>query len=336
MMAKRHRSTAPAARFVLVLIIAAASAATALAQAPKPAQTFRDCPDCPEMAVIPAGEGVIGASPDMPDRRASERPLAAAVIAQPFAMATTETTRAAFARFVEDTRRRPPIGPRPGRKNPVPEGCNFWNGAYGYVLSHDWRNPGFVQRESEPVLCVSYEDAAAFAAWLSRKTGRAYRIPSSVEWEYAARAGAATAWPWGADSEAACTHANIADRTFRNAWSTRPSFNCDDSFLHTAPVARFKPNAFGLHDMIGNAWEWTADCWRDDLTAAGGDPRPITAAEGGDCAFRTPMGGGWISGPGWARPSARSRDPAVYRSFMLGFRVAAALEPASPLANAHP
>ena len=103
----------------------------------------------------------------------------------------------------------------------------------------------------------------------------------------------------------------------------RDRFPCNDRYVYTAPVGRFKANGFGLHDMIGNAWEWTNDCWHDDLANAPLDGSAWLAADGGDCAARTPKGGSWISGPGWGRAAVRSRDGADYRSFMLGFRVAA-------------
>lgn len=313
---------------VLVLGAAPALAQDAPAAAPAPAgpPTLRDCPDCPALALVPAQSAVIGAGEDMPDRRRGERGRATAVIAAPFAMGVHEVTRAQFAAFVRETGYVLATGPRPDGPD-IPEGCNYWNGGFGYAASLSWRDPGYVQRETEPVVCVSVRDATAYLAWLTRKTGRVYRLPSSVEWEVAARAGSPAAWPWGGESDTACEHANVADRTFGAARPDRPVFPCTDGYATTSPVGRFRANAYGLFDMIGNAWEWTADCWRTDLAGAPLDGRAITAGEGGDCAFRTPHGGAWISGPGWARPSARSRDPEVYRSFILGFRVAAALTP---------
>ena len=176
------------------------------------------------------------------------------------------------------------------------------------------------------MVCVSWRDADSYAKWLSGKTGREYRVPSSVEFEYALRAGAATPWFWGSNSDEACEHANVADQAFGRVYAERPRFACNDRYVYTAPVGRFTPNAFGLYDMIGNAWEWTHDCWHDDLSKAPLDGSAYLAADGGDCAARTPKGGSWISGAGWARAATRSRDGADYRSFMLGFRVAAEVE----------
>jgi formylglycine-generating enzyme required for sulfatase activity len=304
----------------LLLLSGVAVANNATQQAPN---TFKDCDDCPEMVIVPAGRVMLGAGSDAFDRKPTERVRREAVIAMPYALAQHEVTRAQFAAFVAATRYVPSRGVVDGKLTPA--GCNYWNGRYGFVPAHDWRNPGFVQRDDEPVVCVSFADAEAFAAWLTRRTGRAYRVPSSVEFEYAARAGSDAAWYWGNQSEEACLHANIADQTLAQRWPSRQSYHCDDGFEHTAPSKRFQPNAFGLYDMIGNAWEWTADCWRDDLADAPTDGS-AQRAPGGDCAFRTPMGGSWISGPGWSRASVRSKDPEHYRSFMLGFRVAAETE----------
>jgi formylglycine-generating enzyme required for sulfatase activity len=290
----------------------------ALGQSPV---TFQDCLDCPVMVIVPAGSVSIGSSSDAFDRKSNERPRQRATVAAPFALAEAEITRAQFAEFLRNSKYSPGRNDSLGKL--APEGCNYWNGSYSFVSAHDWRNPGFAQRDDEPVLCVSFDDAAAYATWLTVRTGRKYRIPSSVEFEYAARAASDAAWYWGNNSEEACKYANIGDRTLKSRWPQRQEFNCDDGFENTAPVKRFAPNAFGLYDMVGNAWEWTADCWHDDLASAPLDGRAWLAEGGGDCAFRTPMGGAWISGPGWSRIAVRSKDPIGYRSFMLGFRVAA-------------
>jgi len=161
---------------------------------------------------------------------------------------------------------------------------------------------------------------------LSEKTGRTYRIPSTVEFEYASRAGTTTPWFWGTHPEKACEYANIGDKTFANQYPSRPIFSCDDGYVYTASVGQFKPNDFGLYDMVGNAWEWTDDCFNLDLSEA---PLDGSAWEGTDenaCTYRTPKGGSWISGIAWGRAAVRSRDHKDYKSFMLGFRVAAPVE----------
>ncbi len=313
----------------VVLPLLGAVSMSALGQTATPTNsaavaTFQDCQDCPVMVLIPAGKALLGASIDMVDRKATERARREATLATGFALAQHEVTRAQYAAFVAATRYAPARETTRGK--PAPLGCNYWNGSYGFVAQHDWRNPGFAQRDDEPVVCVSFADAEAFAAWLTKRTGRSYRIPSAVEFEYASRAGSDAAWFWGNNSEDACRYANIADHTLKRRWPKRQEFNCDDGFESTAPVKSFAPNRFGLYDMIGNAWEWTADCWHESLDHAPLDGRPWLEEEGGDCEFRTPMGGAWISGPGWSRSSVRSKDPVPYRSFLLGFRVAAALD----------
>jgi len=287
-------------------------------------ETFSDCEQCPAMVVVPAGEVTIGSADNAAFRRPGERPQQTAKLAKPFAMSRTEVTRQQYRRFVIETGHESATIEYQGR---VIEGCNYYDGtSYGFVRDHDWENPGFPQREDEPVVCVSWSDANRYAEWLSEKTGRRYRVPSTVEFEYAMRAGSAAPWFWGTNPEDACEYANIGDRTFGHRYPTRARFGCDDGYTFTTSVARFLPNPFGLYDMIGNAWEWTNDCWHDDLSDAPVDGSSWQAEEGGDCDFRTPKGGSWISGPAWGHAAVRSKDLATYRSFMLGFRVAAALD----------
>ena len=284
---------------------------------------FTDCEHCPTMVAVPAGSITIGSSKHAAYRRQGERLATRAAIAEPFAMAKTEVTLQQYRAFVSAT------GHRSAQivyRGEVLEGCNYFDGtSYGFVTAHDWENPGYPQREDEPVVCVSWSDANAYASWLSETTGRAYRVPSSVEFEYAMRAGTETPWFWGTDPSDACEYANVGDRTFGQRFPQRVQFGCDDGYIFTTRVARFKANGFGLHDMLGNAWEWTNDCWHDDLTDAPVDGSAWLHDGGGDCEFRTPRGGSWISGPAWAHAAVRSKDGANYRSFMLGFRVAAEL-----------
>lgn len=285
-------------------------------------QTFTDCVDCPEMVIVPPGSVFIGSYEEEIDRKNGERKRVKATIEQAFAMAKTEVTLAQYRVFMEETEHESVI---PSRNGKPLIGCNYYDGkSYGYIASHNWENPGYPQREDAPVVCVSWSDAKAYADWLSTKTGRKYRVPSTVEFEYASRAGSSAPWFWGTDSEEACEYANIGDRSFARQFPTRPSFPCDDGYVFTASVAKFKPNSFGLYDMVGNAWEWTNDCFHVDLEDA---PLDGTSwVEDGDCVFRTPKGGSWISGIAWSRAAVRSRDGADYKSFMLGFRVAAEVE----------
>ena len=282
---------------------------------------FSDCANCPAMIIVPAGTQHIGSAAHAAYRRSGERPEQKVVISSNFALGKFEVTVGQFRAFIESSGHSPQPTLVNGREL---KGCNYYDGAtYGYVASHSWQSPGYAQREEDPVVCVSWSDAAAYAQWLSDQTGRSYRLPSSTEFEYALRAGARSPWFWGNNPDNACEYANVGDRSFRNRFPERPQFDCQDRFVFTAPVGRFKPNQFGLHDMLGNVWEWTQDCWHDDLTTAPLDGSAWLEESGGDCQSRVPKGGSWISGPGWARAAARSKDGIHYRSFMLGFRVAA-------------
>ncbi len=283
---------------------------------------FTDCEGCPEMVIVPAGEVLIGSDQDEIGRKKGERNRIKAVIKAPFAMATTEVTLGQFRVFMEETRYKSKI---PTYKGEPLVGCNYFDGkGYGYIAGHNWQNPGYPQREDAPVVCVSWSDAAAYVAWLSEKTGRTYRIPSAVEFEYASRAGSSAPWFWGTDPAKACDYANIGDRTFVERYPKRPAFPCNDGYVYTAPVKQFKSNAFGLYDMVGNAWEWTNDCFISDLGQTPADGSSQLGSEK-ECGFRTPKGGSWISGISWSRAAVRSKDGADYKSFMLGFRVAATL-----------
>jgi formylglycine-generating enzyme required for sulfatase activity len=184
---------------------------------------------------------------------------------------------------------------------------------------------------------VSWRDARDYAAWLARKTGKAYRLPSEAEWEFAARAGTTTIFNWGTDENAACRHANVADDTLkrgnanikrqtgdaqRAGLSTVRFIDCDDGDIYTAPVRSHRPNAFGLYDMIGNVWEYVADCWQEALPASG------QAYETTDCVYRRVRGGSWDDAPTELRPARRSRvQPDIPRNDS-GFRVARDLTPA--------
>ncbi len=215
-------------------------------------QTFRDCPECPEMVVIPPGEFVMG-SPEaettreeVPDEYAKwERPQHTVRIDRPFALGKYEITRAEFAAFVRKT----------GHEA---SGCFYWTGSeVKHDTSNSWTDPGYQQTDRDPVACVSWDDAKAYLEWLSRKSGKTYRLASESEWEYAARAGTKTARFWGEDADRGCGYANVYDRTSKSEnrfdWQHH---ECDDGYAQTAPVGSFAANAFGVHDMLGNVYEW--------------------------------------------------------------------------------
>ncbi|MEO0575430.1 MAG: SUMF1/EgtB/PvdO family nonheme iron enzyme [Pseudomonadota bacterium] len=270
------------------------------------------CEGCPEMVALPAGSAMLGVEPFEANKKRGDMPLRNVTISYRFAVARTEITRAQFRLFVEDS------GYELARN-----GCNTWsnNRILGYVREHTWDRPGYPQNEQHPVVCVSHVDATAYAAWLTKRTGQPYRLLSSTEFEYATRAGTRGPWFWGSANADACEYANVADAVFRVNFGLSPVFNCDDGYEYTAPVGSFKANAWGLHDMLGNAWEWTDDCFHPDPANVPVDGSAWLAEDGGECQRRTPRGGSWVSGTDWVRAAAQSIDREAYHSQLLGFRV---------------
>jgi len=118
--------------------------------------------------------------------------------------------------------------------------------------------------DSQPVANVSWEEAVAFARWLSEKSGQAYRLPTEAEWEYAARAGTTLSRYWGNDPDASCKYANVADLTAKKQRPKWTTFPCDDHHVVSAPVGSFMANGYGLHDMLGNVWEWCEDVYNSE------------------------------------------------------------------------
>jgi formylglycine-generating enzyme required for sulfatase activity len=271
--------------------------------------SFSDCAGCPELVTVPAGKGVFGSAENEPGRDAGEGRQREIVIAKPFALGRYEVTRAQFAAFAAAA----------GYKSEP--GCFVWSdGHWVFDQDRNWSDPGFKQTDRDPVVCVSWKDATAYTAWLARKTGKPYRLPSEFEWEYAARAGSGAARHWGADSGRLCRYGNGADLTANKVHPEWPSAACSDGFVNTAPVGSFEPNAFGLYDMLGNAAEWTADCWKEpgSETASAGDAEAAAA----DCSRRVVRGGAFNYTQRLLRSAARLKANAAGRIFNLGFRVA--------------
>ena len=260
---------------------------------------FRDCADCPEMVVIPPGSFLMGSPASEQGRLDREGPQRTVNIGRSFAAGKFEVTRGQFGRFVQEA------GYSTGA------GCYAWDGTkFALDSNRDWRNPGFVQTDTDPVACVTWQDAKAYTEWLSRKTGKRYRLLSEAEWEYAARAGTSTAFSTGA-----------------NINPTQANYRADQSYAGsvtgvwrqgTAPVGSFPANAFGLHDMHGNVWEWTEDCWNENYNGASSDGGVWSA---GDCSRRVLRGGSWDHFPQILRSAYRFRNSASNRFNLIGFRV---------------
>jgi len=255
-----------------------------------PGKIFRDCADCPEMVVIPAGSYRMG---DLNGGgRDREDPVHRVTIPTPFAVGKYEVTRDAYAAFARST----------GRGSG--DGCYVWN-AQKWVKegSKSWRNPGYVQTNRHPVACVNWDDAKAYVAWMSAKTGKAYRLLSESEWEYAARAGSRSKYSWG-----------------NSISSSQAKYR--QNINKTTSVGSYAANSFGLHDMHGNVWEWVEDCWNRNYNGATSNG---TASTAGNCFRRVLRGGSWVSGPRSLRSASRSWGNIAQRFSSNGFRVSRTL-----------
>ena len=178
-----------------------------------------------------------------------------------------------------------------------------------------------------PVIGVSWDDAKAYVDWLSQQAQHTYRLLSEAEWESTTRAGTTFSRFWGDDPNKACEYGNVADQTFKkepiaSGWTIH---DCVDGFAYTSPVGSFKPNAFGLYDMLGNVWQWTEDCWHDNYEQAPGDGKSWGKENGGDCGRRVIRGGSWDFKPDFVRSANRYSIVPSNRYNYLGFRVARTL-----------
>ena len=301
---------------VLMFVALQSVAATQPPPGRAPGAVFKDCADCPEMVVIPAGRFVMGAAPgeeereNLSDQFRNRSQPPHEVDVKSFSAGKFEVTRGQYRVFAEAT----------GRSS---DGCFVWTGAgFEKDQTKDWRNPGYAQDDPHPVACVSWDDASAYVRWLSQKTGRHYRLLTEAEWEYAARAGTTSARFWGDAGDLSCGFANGADLTTEaqvpgaSNWAVA---NCNDRYAYTAPVGSYRANAFGLYDMLGNVWEWTQDCWNENYSGA---PTDGSAWAPGDCFLRVVRGGSWEDAPLGLRAAYRVGSPTVIRVYIRGFRVA--------------
>jgi formylglycine-generating enzyme required for sulfatase activity/predicted Ser/Thr protein kinase len=270
-----------------------------------PGTAIRDCPTCPLMLVLPSGSFEQGSATAMDEVSRFASPRHAVLIGRTLAMSSDEVTVGEFREFIAGTRREI-------------AGCNTYDGRWEYRDSANWQAPGFAQSDMHPVACVSWDDAAAYAAWLTARSGYVYRLPSSAEWEYAARAGSDADFPWGGTGAAICDEGNVADYSAGRQYPGWDVFPCTDNFVNTAPVGSFKANAFGLHDLLGNVFEWVQDCWHDDYTGA---PSDGSARVEAGCGERELRGGSWFSAPRYVNATYRNRFEHGYRSSSIGFRV---------------
>ena len=272
---------------------ALAAAIVVAASDARAAETFRDCEVCPEMVVIPPGEFVMGSPESETGRYDNEGPQHTVRIERAFALGKHEVTVAQWAACVADAR------------------CTTFD-----------REPGGAQA---PAIMVSWLEAKEYVGWLSRKTGRPYRLASESEWEYAARAGTVEARFWGEDPDRGCGYANVHDRTSReeNLQFVWAHHDCDDGSGGVAPSGSLAANGFGAHDMLGNMAEWVEDCWNDSYAGA---PEDGAAWQSGNCRSRILRGGSWRNGPRVVRAAFRIRSGIGYHGGDIGLRVALTLD----------
>jgi formylglycine-generating enzyme len=270
---------------------------------------YRDCATCPEMVNLPAGRFEMGSPYDITGRTSElEYPLRNVTVAS-FSIGKTEVTRGQYAAFITATK-------HPGAdKCFVLEKNETAKWAWEQREKSGWQSPGFTQTDDHPVVCVSKEDAQAYAKWLTETTGKRYRLPSEAEWEYAARAGTDQRYLWGEDIKNACQFANIRDEAFELFHGLKAS-GCNDKWVYTAPVGQFKPTIWGLHDMTGNVSELIEDCNRRNYIGA-----PSTAAVWQDATCQ-PMSFA-IRSANWSSPQypVTARHGVGGATSYTGFRV---------------
>ncbi len=273
--------------------------------------TFTDCSDCPEFVVIPAGRFTMGSSSSKSDHIGNEGPQRLVEIPRKFAVGKYEVTKRQYRQFVEETGRLP--------------GTNCYadfdeDGAFTQTEEANWQNPGFIQTENHPVVCVNWYDAQSYAQWLSKKTGKQYRLPSEAEFEYVNRAGSNSSYFWGNDINQGCEYANGVGSSSGAEFSTWLASTCEDGHLNTAPVGSYKGNRFGLHDTSGNVMEWVEDWFEPDYSHAPSDGSNFTTCN--SCSGRVVRGGSWSFKQRYLRTAHRGLYTPESRSINLGFRLA--------------
>jgi len=333
-MKARHAFVILAAIFVASCAISPRSqsaAGIASSGAGEQAAPLRDCKQCPALVVIPAGSFIMGSPATEPGRYDEEGPQRSVHVNR-LAVGKYDVTRGEWAAFAAATSRET-VG-----------GCT-WSGLPGAGvmepnLKATWKTLGFVQDDAHPVVCITWDDAQDYVHWLSGLTGHQYRLLTEAEWEYAARAGTNTPYPWG--SSASHEHANYGADSCCSGLASG-----SDKWVGTSPVGAFPPNPFGLYDMNGNVMQWVRDCFAPSFSYTGmptdgsAYTDEITLKLSGDlsimngsssCAHHMLRGGDWGDPPASIRSAARSFAPPPgsplenYRSAGVGFRVARTLD----------
>ncbi|MCP4700099.1 MAG: SUMF1/EgtB/PvdO family nonheme iron enzyme [Gammaproteobacteria bacterium] len=264
--------------------------------------TLKDGGFGPQMVTIPAGSFKMG---DIQGGGEDDEKPVHEVTLDAFSIGRHEVTVREFRRFADAA----------GYKTEAEKegGCaSVKDGVWDYYEGLDWRNPGFKQADGHPVVCVSWNDAAAYIRWLNEQTGEEYRLPTEAEWEYMARAGTETAYWQG--EEISHEHANYGKDECCGGF-----VQGKDRWEYTAPPGSFAPNPFGVHDIAGNVWEWGRDWYAEDYYAKSPKENPAGPETGSNRVIR---GGGWNSSPRNVRSASRVRNDLGNRISLLGFRLA--------------
>jgi formylglycine-generating enzyme required for sulfatase activity len=268
---------------------------------------IRDCPSCPEMLTIPASPAGFKIGSPVTEAGHNPRETLFAVSIKPFAIGRFEVSVGEYKACVAAGACRPAEWQEPGGQHNVETGSSPYYKTYGAAVTDD----------RQPIVGVSHDDALAYAAWLSKSTGKAYRLPSEAEWEYAARAGTTSAYWWGGEPQKD-GQAMAACQGCGSKWDSRS----------LAPVDAFEPNPWGLYNVHGNVWEWVADYDCDDYTSGPSDGTPRATD---NCARRDApglfvlRGGSSFYEARFARSAARLRNFAGFRNVSVGFRIAKTL-----------
>ncbi|MEM9531437.1 MAG: formylglycine-generating enzyme family protein [Pseudomonadota bacterium] len=271
---------------------------------------------CPEMVAVEAGSFLLGSPPDEAGRVDDEGPQQLIAVGA-LAVSRFEITVGAFSAFAETT----------GYEDNA--GCYTMSedGTWRFDSAASWQNPGFPQEDNHPVVCVTWNAANAYVAWLNQTAGvDQYRLLSESEWEYSARGSSTTTYWWGVREDDFCQYTNGVDQTARSAYpGWQRSGGCDDGHLYTAPVGSYgRPNGFGLEDMVGNVWEWVADCYVDHFRDHPGDGSPVQHSP---CEKRVMRGGAWGDyGSFYLRSAYRGTWKGSEAFGNIGFRVARTLD----------
>lgn len=329
-------------QFLAVFFFGCLAPLQAQQSVPKPFSTLKDCDKCPELVVLPPGKFLMGASAE--DRKlvdahtfASEQPQHQVTIGYSFAIGRFEVTVEEFAAYVAETGaktggecmiRTPDLGPNAGKYTGTPKAGTQVLPGLVYISDGSFTNPGAAVTPRHPATCISRREAKAYLAWLSKKTGRSYRFPTEAEWEYAVRAGSTTPFHFGGGLKELCRFGNFADRNAPYHAKLLAQCAENPSLEGLVAAGSFQPNAWGLHDMIGNAFEFIEDCAMPNYAGAPADGSPWWPAGGSNACRNFATRGYFFDSPGQLLRSAARCHASTWdeRSNALTIRVAVSLD----------